>query len=125
MQFRSIFKKLSSVPLFHNLPPEEIQALLPYISSRLYTKGQFIIRQDDPGDSFFIIEDGEVEVIDGKNDSRPIARLSQNKVMGAIALVTEEPRTATAVAVTDTLVWIIFKDDFNRLLYSAPHLSNQ
>ncbi len=123
LHFRSIFKKMSKVPLFHNLPPEEIQTLLPYVSSRLYSKGQFLIRQGDPGDSFFIIEKGEVDVIDEKNDSKPIARLSKNEVMGAIALITGEPRTATAVAVSDTLVWIVLKDDFDRLLDSSPNLS--
>jgi len=123
MQFRSIFRKMSRVPLFHSLPPEEIQALLPYVSSRLYKQGQVIIRQGDPGDSFFIIETGRVAVIDEKNNSSPIAMLSDNDVMGAIALLTGDPRTATAIAATDTRIWVIFKDDFDRLLAGASHLS--
>lgn len=122
-QFRSIFRKMSRVPLFHSLPPEEIQALLPYVSSRLYKQGQVIIRQGDPGDSFFIIEQGKVRVIDEKNDSRPITMLSDSDVMGAIALLTGEARTATAVAATDTKTWIILKNDFDRLLAGTPHLS--
>ena len=114
---------MSRVPLFHNLPPGEIQTLLPYVNIRLYKKGQPIIRQGDPGDSFFIIDQGKVEVIDEKNDKRLLATLSANEVMGAISLLTGGPRTATAVAVVDTKVWVILKNDFDRLLESSPLLS--
>ena len=71
-EFKRVFKRMSQVPLLNQLPPEEIQALLPYISSRTYKNGSTIIRQGDPGDSFFIVEHGEVDIIDEKNASKKL-----------------------------------------------------
>ena len=122
-EFRRVFKRMSQVPLLNQLPPEEIQALLPYISSRTYKNGSTIIRQGDPGDSFFIVEHGEVDIIDEKNASKKIATLRDDDVFGEMALITGETRSATAVAVTDTRIWLILKEHFDRLLYASPKLA--
>lgn len=121
--YKHVFEKLSQVHLFNELPPEEIQSLLPYVSSRTYEKGQRILRQGDPGDSLFIIEEGEVDIVDEKNNSRKIATLLTNDVLGEIALITGETRTATAVAVSDTRVWIILKEHFDKLMQNSPKVA--
>ena len=123
-EFRQVFKKMSQVPFFNQLPPEEIQALLPYISSRTYKAGCTIIRQGDPGDSLFIVEDGEIDIIDEKNASKKIATLTKDDVLGEMALVTGEPRSATAIAASGVHVWVILKEHFDRLLRTSPKLAN-
>jgi CRP-like cAMP-binding protein len=122
-QFKHIFQKLSQIPLFHQLPPEEIQALIPYVSSRTYQKGSTLLRQDEPGDSLFIIESGEIDIVDVKNNMRKIATLKRNDVVGEMALVTGEPRSATAVSSSDAKVWIILKEHFDLLLQNSPKLA--
>ena len=121
--YKMLFKKISRVRLFHHLPSEELHALLPYISSRTYRRGTTIIRQGDPGDSLFIIEQGRIDIIDEKNNAKRIAALHENDVLGVMALVTGEPRSATAVAAEDTRVWLILKQHFDRLLKTSPLLS--
>lgn len=118
-----IFQKMSRVSLFQMLPPEEIQALVQYVSSRTFVKGSIIFRQGEPGDSLFIIENGEVEILDTKNNNTKIATLRQNDVLGEIALVTGESRTASAMAATDIETYMILKDDFDRLLSTSPILA--
>ncbi len=122
--YRFLFEKLSKVPLFHHLPPREIQDLLPYVTSREFKKGSTILHQGDPGDSLFIIEHGTVEILDEKNH-RTIATLGDNDVLGEMALVTGEARYATARAVTDTTVWQILKEHFDRLLETSDKLSQE
>ena len=123
--FISIFEKMSQIPLFHQLPPEEIHTLIHYVSRRKYKKGRTIIRQDDPGDSLFIIEAGEVDIIDEKNNSKKIATLKNNDVLGEMALVTGEPRSFSAIAATETKVFLILKEHFDRLLEASPILSEE
>src|SRR5262249_32912437 len=82
-----------------------------------------IIRQGDPGDSFFVIEQGEVGVIDEKGGGRKLRTLGDNDVFGELALLTGEPRTATAVATKETRAWIILKEQFDRLLQASPALA--
>lgn len=122
-EIKQVFKKMSQVPLLNHLPPEEIEALVPYISSRTYQEGATIIHQGDPGDSLFIVEKGEVDIIDERNESKKIATLREDDVFGEMALLTGEPRSATAVAVSDTRVWLILKEHFDRFLATSPKLA--
>jgi CRP-like cAMP-binding protein len=121
-QYKHIFEKLSIIPLFQSLPPEEVQAIIPYIINRSYKKGTSLFIQGEPGDSVYIIEEGEVDIIDEKNN-RSLAVLRRNDVVGEMSLITGEPRSATAVAKTDTSVWVILKDHFEKHLLTIPEVA--
>src|SRR3989339_133444 len=125
LQFKSMLEKLSQVQIFNQLPPEDIQELVPNISHRTYLKGSILIKQGDPGDSLFIVEHGEVEVVDDKNNYNKIAILTEGAVLGEMALVTGEPRSVTAIATTDTKVWIVLKEYFDKLLRIYPELREE
>lgn len=121
-ELKQIFKEMSQVQLLNHLPPDEIHALAPYVAKRSYPKGSTIITQGDPGDSLFIVESGKVEIIDERNDSKKIATLYADDVLGEMALVTGEPRSATAIAAVDTTVWLILKEHFDRLMRTSPKI---
>ena len=120
---RSLAERLSLVPLFRELPPEVVGDLLPQVQERTYQPGTTIIRQGEPGDSFFVIERGAVDVIDERAGGKKLRSLYDNDVFGEMALLTGEPRSATAVAVKDTQVWVILKEQFDRLLEISPALA--
>lgn len=122
-ELKRVFKKMSRMPLFNQLPPEEIHALLPYVLHKTYRTGSTIIHQGDPGDSLFIIDHGSIDIIDEKNTHQKIAVLRDDDVFGEMALVLGEPRVATAIAASDTRVWLILKEHFDRLLKTSPKLS--
>jgi CRP-like cAMP-binding protein len=119
---RSLAERLSAVPLFRALPPNVMGELLPQVQERTYQPGTTIIRQGEPGDSFFVIEHGAVDVID-ERAGRMIGTLQDNDVFGELALLTGEPRSATAVAVKETRVWSILKEQFDRLLDASPEVA--
>jgi CRP-like cAMP-binding protein len=120
---RSLAERLSSVPMFRALPPDLIADLLPQVQERNYQPGTTIIRQGEPGDSFFVIEQGEVDFIDERDGGRKMRTLYDHDAFGEMALLTGEPRSATAVAVKETRVWSIFKEQFDRLLDASPDLA--
>jgi CRP-like cAMP-binding protein len=78
------------------------------------------MRQGEKGDSLFIIEKGEVTVLDERGGNRQIAVLKENNVVGELALATGAPRSATVVANTDTKVMLILKENFDHLIKSSP-----
>jgi len=121
--FRHLARRLSQVPLLHQLPPEEIRAILPFISRRSYRRGTTLFRQGEPGDSLLIVERGKVDIIDVKGGGRQVAALGENEVIGEMALLTGEPRSVMALAATDLKVWMILKEDFDRVLDTSPHLA--
>ena len=122
-QSKHISKRLSHVQLFNLLPPVEIQHLIPSISSKTYKKGSIIFKQGEPGDSLIIIEDGEIDIVDEEHESRKIASLKKDNVIGAWVLVTGERRPATAIAASDTRVWVIMKEHFDELIENFPRLA--
>lgn len=121
--YKQLARKLSQVPLLQQLPPEEIRALLPFVIRRSYRKGTTLFRQGEPGDSLLIVERGQVDIVDVKGGGRKVATLKENEVIGEMALLTGEPRSAMALAATDLRVWRILKEDFDRVLGTSPHLA--
>jgi CRP-like cAMP-binding protein len=120
---RSLAEQLSRVPLFRELPPEIIGELLPQVQERTYQPGTTIIRQGEPGDSFYVIERGEVDVLDERAGIK-MGTMRDHDVFGELALITGEPRSATAVAVKETRVWVILKEQFDRLLAASPAVAD-
>ncbi len=84
-----------------------------------FTAGQTIFREGDPGDNLYVIVEGEVRIgkfIPGAGEEA-LAVLEHGAFFGEMALVDDEPRTATATAHTDpTVVLAISKDVLGGLL---------
>ena len=117
-----LFRRLSEIPFFQQMPAEEIAAIVPLIDTRAYAPGTTIIRKGDPGDCLFIVEEGRI-VIRDPDSGLEVATLEAGDVLGEMALVTGEARSADAIAATECRVWTIMKDDFDRAIASSPHLA--
>jgi len=122
-QYKYLFEKLSNVNLFQQLPPEEVHAILPFIINKDFADGQILFKKGEPGDSMYIIEEGEIQIIN-PDTKKIIAKLSENTVLGEMALVTGEPRSASAVAVGHVKLWMILKEHFDEYLYKNPKISS-
>ncbi len=121
--YQSFYRRLSKVPLFQILPPEELTALVRTVKTHRFKKDECILRQGDPGESMFVIQSGDVLITDPKQNNRTIATLRASDVFGEMALITGEPRTASATAQTDVLAWEIHKKDFDFLIRQSPVLA--
>ncbi len=103
------------VALLHGLRPlrdldlvtlEELAARARQVTA---TAGTDVIRQGDPGDAYFAIADGEVEVV---LDGFPIGRLGSGDGFGERALLRRSPRTATVRATTDVSLEVVDRSAF-------------
>lgn len=94
--------KLMALKLFTDFTLDEIDALTGLADQQVVSAGGTIVRQDDAGDSMYVLVDGEAVVTHRKDSqSFELARLRDGDFFGEIALVDEGPRSADVVAVTD------------------------
>jgi CRP-like cAMP-binding protein len=94
--------RLPAIPLFSFLDEDAFVAVLAGLQLRRFVAGNTVIGEGQPGDSFFILAEGHVEVsrtIGGKPTS--LARLHTGSVFGEMALISRAPRTATVTAGDD------------------------
>ncbi|HET9615393.1 MAG TPA: cyclic nucleotide-binding domain-containing protein, partial [Candidatus Limnocylindrales bacterium] len=89
---------LRSRSVFRALPPPTIEALSGHLASVQVPAGQHVFRQGDPGDRFYIIEEGSVAIEIG---GRFVRKLGPGADFGEIALIRNVPRTASVRALDD------------------------
>jgi CRP-like cAMP-binding protein len=95
---------LRRVPMLALLPGPVLERLAREAELVAHEAGATIVREGDPGDRFYVIREGEVEIL-GR-------RFGPGDAFGEIALLREVPRTATATAVTDVSLVALEREPF-------------
>ena len=109
---------LRSLPLFAELPAPAIEGLAAALVPVEVPAGTVLIRQGDPGDDYYAIAAGELDV---EQDGRFLRRCGRGDGVGEIALLREVPRTATVAAHTDATVYRLNREPFlTAVLGHAP-----
>jgi CRP-like cAMP-binding protein len=93
-EYRWLEKGLKRMGFFSKLDLKLLAGILPYMSLVEYARNKVICREGDPGDGFYLIYDGSVEVIK-KGWDKPVAVLKPGEFFGEMALLFAQPRTAT------------------------------
>ena len=116
---------LSRVPLFINLPHEELARVAEIGQYISVGKGQTVFLENDPGDTAYVILVGQVDIWRaGTEDTADVvlASLQSGEVFGELALIDGEPRSASAVATEDCEFFIIDRDNFIQMLSGTPRM---
>ena len=113
-----LIEELKAIPIFSGLGPKSLVRVLPALETRQYAKGTTIIKQGEPGDAFYITRSGEVQVVleQAGKPSIAVAQMGPGEGFGEMALLTDQPRNASLLAVTDVEVWRLHKAAFETLL---------
>jgi CRP/FNR family cyclic AMP-dependent transcriptional regulator len=115
---------LRRVPLFREFEDAELQQIAATVSNRRYAKHQFIVREDDPGDAFFIIVNGSVSVCRIAQDGREtiLSILKEGDFFGEMSVFDSSLRSASIKTLTDVEVGSINRDDFLGLIDRNPKI---
>ena len=113
---------IRSIPLFSGLQREDIAKVLGKLEERFFSSGATVFSQGDQGDAFYLIQSGAVQVVLGSKGGRSegIVVLGPQDWFGEMALLSDEPRSATIVAVKDTTLWRLSRDDWDELIKRHP-----
>ena len=100
---------LRGIPIFAPLPPVTLEQLASRLSRVRVPAGEVILREGDPGDRFYVIGEGEVEIA---LDGGPPKTLGRGAYFGEIALLRDVPRTATVTTRTGVELYLLERDVF-------------
>jgi signal transduction histidine kinase len=118
--------ELETVELFRDLSPKELEDLREISIEKKFRGGKEIFREGDKGNGLYVIKDGLVEIVhlvDGAEARHIFSQLGPGEIFGEMAVIELRPRSATAVAVEDTVVHFLPREEMRMLLQNAPKLS--
>jgi CRP-like cAMP-binding protein len=117
----SVFNLLRDIPLFDELSGGELSAVKSILHRREYDPGEVLFHQGNPGVGMYIIQEGTIEIV-YEPTSDTLAELSDGDFFGELALLNETPRSATAVAQTEAVLYGLFRPDLLGLVKRDPSL---
>jgi CRP/FNR family transcriptional regulator, cyclic AMP receptor protein len=115
-------ERLARVPLFDGLSKKHLAQISNLMTPVNLTAGDVLARQGEIGREFVILLEGEVDVA---RDGKVIAVRGAGDYIGEIALLDNQPRTATVTAKTDVAAEVLNRAEFATLLADAPELSSK
>jgi len=113
---------LADVPLFQLLDAEERAALAARVGTLIKPAGTLLFSYGDPGDSLYIVHEGEVEIF-FKNDTGErvvLETAGKGDFFGEVSLLDGGPRTASAEVTQDLQAVVVKRGDLEAFLHAQP-----
>jgi CRP-like cAMP-binding protein len=125
MDSNDTIEYLKNLPLFKGLPEGVIVEMSEGVHSLTLAKDDILFERDTPGNSMFIVRTGWVKITteDGDGDELVLNHCGPSEFVGEMALIDEEPRSASVVALTPVTALELHRDVFMAALHKQPMLA--
>ncbi|HLR46814.1 MAG TPA: Crp/Fnr family transcriptional regulator [Deinococcales bacterium] len=116
---------LPTVALLRNAPERAVELTAAVLQERNFPAGHTVFQEGDTGEALYIMQSGLVKLanVDLSGHEKTLALLQPPEFFGEMALVGDAKRSATAQTLAETRCWLLYRDDFLRLLETFPTLS--
>jgi diguanylate cyclase (GGDEF)-like protein len=110
-------------PFLYLLEPTETERILQFFTERIGLPGEIIVRENTPGDAFHLISSGQVAVIKGNFQTPTILGFyGAGNIIGEMALLENEPRSASVIALTPVRLFSLGSDRFSQFINENPDI---
>jgi signal transduction histidine kinase len=116
-------ERLRTVPLFSDLPTEDLERLSVGIEEIKLPAGILLFSEGDRGDRAFVVLEGQIEVVKATVGGEVLLAVQSEGVVGEMALLEDAPRNASVRARSDATLLAIPKVRLDELLDSSPSAS--
>ncbi|MGQ0506464.1 MAG: cyclic nucleotide-binding domain-containing protein [Myxococcaceae bacterium] len=118
---------LRAVPLFAEMNDGELKKILRLLHQRTYQPNEVVFREGDPAAGMYIIMRGSVNIVARMPDGseRILAQLGERQFFGEMALLEDEPRSASCVALEKTELLGFFEPDLDALVQRDARLGSR
>lgn len=116
---------LMYVPIFSDLPEEIIEKIAAIGIRKTFEKDSLILVEEESGSALFVIISGKVKVARTSTDGREVilSILGESDFFGEMAILDGLTRSASVIAMEESKLFIIQRDDFLSLLKDHPEVS--
>lgn len=116
------FLGLKAIPFLADFSDEALSELASHAKKKTFSKHAIIISEDDDTNSLYILLSGQVRVFSSDSDGKEVTLLIQTPVsyFGELALLSNEPRSASVITQENTHCAIIARTDFKHWLSNHP-----
>jgi len=118
------------VPLEHNtlcshLNTEDLEKLRRIAREQTFRAGAEIFKEGDPGNGVYLVKDGlvEISVLGGQSGRYVFTEAGPGELLGEMAVIEDQPRSANAVARKETEVYFIPRKEILQLVEQSPGLA--
>jgi len=119
-------KDLQQIVLFRDLSSEEVEKISRFVFERPYRKGTVLFFEGMPGGILYLVKSGKVEIFIKKDKEEiRIAQLGPSDFVGEMSLIDDEPRSAAARVMEDSVLMVITKKSFQDLMAAIPEAANK
>ncbi len=118
---------LKLMDVFSGLPDDQLQKIASMLKERKVGQGTVIFQQGAPGDAMYIVSDGQIKCSTSEpgGKEKVLAFYTNNQFFGEMALLSDNPRSATMTAMSDSKLLVLRKDDFEGFLANSAHVMRQ
>lgn len=115
---------LRAIPLFRDFNEAQIDAVSAVVTNQHVGRHQFVVREGDPGETFYLIVEGSVAVCRITTDGREtiLSILKEGDFFGEMSILDSSLRSASIKTLTEVELGIIKRDDFIALLDNNPQI---
>jgi CRP-like cAMP-binding protein len=111
---------IARVPIFASCTPDEVSAIADVAQDSFFQPGQIIVTQGTPGQAFYMILKGRVEVL---RDGVSLGGFGPGDLFGEMSLLDQAPRSATIRAIDEVECLMLSSWDFRALLDRHPSIA--
>ncbi|MCV2419039.1 patatin-like phospholipase family protein [Paucibacter sp. DJ2R-2] len=111
--------------LLGDIEPQAIEVLLPHLEWVEVPAGQALMTQGEAGDAMYLLLSGRLRtyISNEFGETRTVREIGRGQIVGEMSLFTDEPRSATLVAIRDSVLVRLAKERFNQLLSISEKVS--
>lgn len=113
MEPHQLDELIKRIDLFRGLTREEVAKIFSKGMTMRANKGEVIFHKGTVGSQMYVVLGGKLGVMDGQ---KLFAELRTGDMFGEMALVNNEPRSATVTALEDSRMFVLSESTFQRLL---------
>ncbi len=113
LSFFSQLEYMKRTEMFRNTSDQRLMKICSLMKKEKYKEGEAIFKEGEIGDKFYLIKKGKVKVL---KNNKVIREIEEGNCFGELALLVNEPRSATIEASQKCTLYVLTKKDFDETI---------